>query len=575
MDALKKAEQDKKKAAERLQQVEADAHREVERDSDLETDESVSRPTRVTGDGTGEGQLLPDTVKLSLQPILEGEDESPVEVSESTADTDSGVAESATFVGDETQQALHADVTNQHDAIHDTGEIVSPSVGLNDAAGIEGLSTDIPSAPFDDTFHGVVFKDEAEETETFKETLPGIPAADLIRDIGGGKEQPTPVVAQTVFTAGASSRSGQTIKWSVFFVFGVVAILAYGTFYYFTITPVTRDIPLPLVARGIETTIVHPTEVAISQDADTEILITAKAVEEQTQTETMEDQVVSEETASVVTRTEPAQPADTAEAIVESVDEKMIVQDESQVIEQEQLVADTVIPDQEFVISADEQVEVETLPSSITIEPALIQISKTKSPEQHTFEITRAYAAYIANRYTDAETAYKEALAEMPDNRDALLGLAAIAMKNGDHELAYNHYLHLLDLNPSDSVALTALVNLSAKSDPVKSESTIKLLLKKDPEAAYLYFTLGNIYASQLLWAEAQQAFFNAHRLESGNPDYALNLAVSLDHIGQYKTALEFYNVALGLADLDVPSFNTTSIISRIQALSGVVNSQL
>ena len=576
MDALKKAEQDKKKAAERLHQVETNAHRAVERDSNLETDESVSMSAGITGDSTGEGQLLSDTASLSLQPTLEGEDSSPVEASGSTADTDSGEAESVTIDEDETQQALRIDVTDQHDStISDTSEIASSSIGLNDIAGIEGLSTDIPSAPFDDTFHGVGFKDEPEQGEIFKETLPGVTAINLIKDIGGGKEQPTPVVAQTVFTAGASSRSGQAFKGSVFIVLGVIVFLAYGTFYYFTTTPLTVNIPSPEVAKGIETIIVPPMEVAISQDVDTEDFITAKVIEEQTRLVTMEDRAVSVETASVETQTEPAQPVDTAETIVEPVDIETLVRAESQALEQEQIVVDTDISDQESVTSADEQVEVETFPDSITIKPALIQISKTSSPEQYSVAITRAYAAYIANRYSDAETAYKEVLTKMPENRDALLGLAAIAVKNGNHELAYNHYLHLLDLNPSDSVALTALVNLSVKSDPVKSESTIKLLLNKDPEAAYLYFTLGNIYASQLRWAEAQQAFFNAYSLESGNPDHALNLAVSLDHIGQYKTALEYYNVALGLADLGEPGFNTISVVSRIQALTGAVNSQL
>jgi Tfp pilus assembly protein PilF len=573
MDALKKAEQDKKKAAERLQQVEANAHREVERDSNLEIDDGISRSARVESNDTGEGQILPDTVSLSLQPIREVEGELPAEESESVADTDSGVAGEATDDGDKTQQALRIDVTDQHEAISDTAEIASPSVGINDVAGIEELSTDIPSAPFDDTFHGVVFNDEHEQAEIFQETLPGVTATNLIKDIGGGKDQPTPVVAQTVFTAGASSRSGQTTKWSVLIMFGVVAILAYGTFYYFTITPVTRDIPSPDVARGIETTIAPPTEVVFSQDNDAEVLITAEVVEEQTQEETMEEQAVSEETIYVV-HAEPTQLSDTTEDIVEPVVGQMIEQDEPLIIEQEQLVVDSGITDQEFGISKDENVEVETLPASITIEPALIQISKTSSPNQHSMAISRAYAAYVANRYTDAEAAYKQVLAEMPDNRDALLGLAAIAMRNGNLELAYSHYLHLLDLNPSDSVALSALVNLSVKSDPVKSESTIKFLLNKNPKAAYLYFTLGNIYSSQLRWTEAQQAYFNAYSLESGNPDYALNLAVSLDHIGQFKTALEYYNVALGLADLNMPGFNTTSVITRIQALSNIVNSQ-
>ncbi|MEE9551961.1 MAG: hypothetical protein V3V89_02845, partial [Gammaproteobacteria bacterium] len=93
------------------------------------------------------------------------------------------------------------------------------------------------------------------------------------------------------------------------------------------------------------------------------------------------------------------------------------------------------------------------------------------------------------------------------------------------------------------------------------------------PEAPFLYFTLGNLYANQSRWADAQQAFFDAYRLATNNSDYAYNLAVSLEHIGQNSTALDYYNVALELADDSRVNFNTATVIARIDALSDITRS--
>jgi tetratricopeptide (TPR) repeat protein len=349
-----------------------------------------------------------------------------------------------------------------------------------------------------------------------------------------------------------------------------MAVMAFGVFYYYTITPVSRQVTSPVVARGIETTIAPPFEIAMPQEVTVGTLTPVVPAGEQSRTETIVDSGVSEDT-----MIETEQPAENTGTPVEPAEDINIVADELQASGREPAIVETDELERELVIEIPEQQEEKILPDRIDVEPASIQISKTRSPERHSIAINQAYEAYLAGRYIDAEAAYKEVLTGTPDNRDALLGLAAIAMKNGDYELAYKHYLHLLDLNPGDSVALTAMVNLSEKTDPVKGESAIKILLAQEPDAAYLYFALGNLYASQLRWAEAQQAFFGAHRQESGNPDYALNLAVSLDHIGQYEPALDYYNVALELAGKNNFSFNTITVISRIQALSGVVDPQL
>jgi len=61
--------------------------------------------------------------------------------------------------------------------------------------------------------------------------------------------------------------------------------------------------------------------------------------------------------------------------------------------------------------------------------------------------------------------------------------------------------------------------------------------------------------------------------MQSSNPDYAFNLAVSLERVGQVKTALDYYNVALQLADNTNVNFNTASVLTRIHALSAISHS--
>ena len=73
-----------------------------------------------------------------------------------------------------------------------------------------------------------------------------------------------------------------------------------------------------------------------------------------------------------------------------------------------------------------------------------------------------------------AGTAYRSVLEQEPNNRDALLGLAAISVRTGEWEVAANRYLKLLSLNPKDSVAQAALIGLQRSLNPVAAESRIR-----------------------------------------------------------------------------------------------------
>ncbi len=184
-------------------------------------------------------------------------------------------------------------------------------------------------------------------------------------------------------------------------------------------------------------------------------------------------------------------------------------------------------------------------------------------------KVEAGWDAYNKGDMQSARANYQDALRDEPANRDALLGLAAVEIHANRLELADGYYQRLLDANPRDPHAQAGMLALRSQvTDPVQAESRVKSLLSGSPEAHVLYFTLGNQYAQQGRWPEAQQAYFKAFSAEPDNPDFAYNLAVSLDHVRQPKLALEYYRRAISLAQQRSSNFDQALARSRAQELA-------
>lgn len=182
--------------------------------------------------------------------------------------------------------------------------------------------------------------------------------------------------------------------------------------------------------------------------------------------------------------------------------------------------------------------------------------------------VTAAYDLLQAGRYEQARQAYEKLRAAQPDNPDVLLGLAVIAQNQNRTEQAAQLYLRVIELDPRNGYAQAGLVGLIGRADPAAAEAKLKQLIAQQP-AAYLQFALGNLYAAQGRWSEAQTAYFEAQRLEPDSADYAFNLAVSLEHIQQPHSAAEYYQRALRLAQNGAAvHFDPAQARSRLQQLS-------
>ena len=186
--------------------------------------------------------------------------------------------------------------------------------------------------------------------------------------------------------------------------------------------------------------------------------------------------------------------------------------------------------------------------------------------------LTDAYDALSAGKLEAAQRLYEQLLKSDPRSIDALLGLAAIATQQGDRESSSKHYIKVIELDPRNSLAQAGLLSVLGSADPQAAETRVKQLIGRDPNSAFLYFTLGNTYIDQARWPDAQQAFFQAHHLQPDNPDYAYNLAVALEHIGQSKAALEYYRRAVLLAAAKGRSnFSPAAAQARVSKLEKVV----
>jgi Tfp pilus assembly protein PilF len=187
-----------------------------------------------------------------------------------------------------------------------------------------------------------------------------------------------------------------------------------------------------------------------------------------------------------------------------------------------------------------------------------------------------AYEAYSRGDDAAAQKQYRQVLQGDTRNVDALLGMAAIALRQSRYADANGWYQKVLEIEPRNSTALSAVANSqisnelagSVPADSAGTESRIKSMLALQPEAANLHAALGNLYAAQSQWSLAQAAYFNASRYAPNSADYAFNLAVSLDQLGKSGLALAQYQRALSLLNSSGASnLDKAQLEARIQAL--------
>ncbi len=229
------------------------------------------------------------------------------------------------------------------------------------------------------------------------------------------------------------------------------------------------------------------------------------------------------------------------------------------------------LPKSAPLADAGDTVETIVIPS-LRAESGAVEVRKDAAKQtQVAAMLMQAYEALQRGENAKARELYEQFIQLEPRSIDALLGLGAIALGEGRLDDASSYYQRILALDPRNSYAQAGLISIVGGADRPASESRLKQLIARDP-SAFLNYSLGNLYAEQGQWPSAQQAYFQAFQMQQDNPDYAFNLAVGLDHLGQDKLALDYYRKALDLSfKKGHANFDQTLVIQRVGQLSARV----
>ena len=176
-----------------------------------------------------------------------------------------------------------------------------------------------------------------------------------------------------------------------------------------------------------------------------------------------------------------------------------------------------------------------------------------------------AYSSYEKGNLVQAQTDFESVLSMNPQNEFALIGLGNIFASKQQYFDAMSYYQQALSAQPSSLNAFEAIANISGHVD-LNREWKFALLnmLQDHPKSSTLQYALGNLYATEQDWLAAQEAYFQAVSLEPDNADYLVNLAVSLDQLGKYKSAARYYTEALAFVDVQPVNFNEVQVKNRL-----------
>ncbi len=558
MDALKKAEQEKKEAAKRLK------HTGPNPIADTGEHRTLSSGSL---ENTGPHEMtVSQEMDLSLEP-LDGRQQAPAQDF-----TDEGPVIDNTSEMEITrdEKIAESDVSGETPIQENTQEMSAEVPPVMDRGAALSLDNTLDEL-LDEEDYGIPFE---EDDYGFDETLDSVTASQLLEDIGGGREQPTPVAANTVFEASRTNQWALGSRWAAGGVVALLLMILGGVIIHYQTTPSIMKIPKPVALPGeiqaqqaalaaLPKPVLPPEPGVSEMPPSAGAIETTPASEEQAGTVVADESVaaaMTEPPASSVST--PGQAAETLAAEAPAMAEPAPEAQSAPIPVEASAAADT------SMALAEPQAALTPILPARPVNTEMIRISRSKPAPASSSSIQQAYQAYQAGDLGKAEALYRSTLSDNPDNRDALLGLAAIKLRQNDKAAAFLIYRDLLRLNPKDKVARLAMLRMRGQPDPVSNESLLKLMLAEKPDSPHLYFSLGTLYASQLKWAAAQQAFFEAFTLESTNPDYALNLAVSLDHMGQTRAARKYYEQAVDLADRYPASFTTADVLARIKTIN-------
>jgi Tfp pilus assembly protein PilF len=410
------------------------------------------------------------------------------------------------------------------------------------------------------------------------------------------QNRPHPEAARRVLAATAAPKNTSQRTVLLTGVLMVLLISMGSGYYYYSQSSLAEPLLFktprpPLITTSVSPTIEKTTHTEDSSTTEHTAILTSSTImplnkttdktlnetnQGQPTTEIVKKQSVTEPTVNPPVKTTSSQKA-TTESVPES--KQKVVQNTStdthkKIAEQQK---QSLLKPQQKLPHSPQQAEIKELKDFQAKKRPKPQPQNTTTPGIHTLrknQITQSinqalstgYDAFQRGNDSTALRSYLNVLRQDENNRDALFGLAALALRNGNKPQAQDYYRRILQRYPQDKHAQVGLIN-SLDNHNGSNETQLKMLLEQTPESAYIHFSLGNFYASKERWAQAQSAYFNAYRYDKAQADYAYNLAISLDQLNQPRTALVYYQQALQQSQNQAIHFNPETVRQRIQTI--------
>lgn len=181
--------------------------------------------------------------------------------------------------------------------------------------------------------------------------------------------------------------------------------------------------------------------------------------------------------------------------------------------------------------------------------------------------LNNAWNSWHEGDVVAAERDYRSVLEKQPSNRDALIGMLVVTQSQSSTlAQAQEIAARLNELYPNDEEVSTLTANVQGTAIK-NSESKLKNQIQKEPNNASAFYQLGIFYANEKRWSEAQSIFFKAVALDSGQPEYLANLAISYDQLGKTGLAADMYQRALDAARVRPSTLNQDALLVRLQYL--------
>ena len=569
-----------------------------------EDDTDISRPLQPgertdipaptdAGDETdiSQHQLQADSTGQQVEPTSADETDAgqsnDAEVSEATADDDMSLL---LVDRDDTNLTSRTSPTNSQTPQNHTQVIDSADSNLDDLALVDVTQHQIPSdvtetaaatqtnattgiSSATQTSQGTTTRIDSTSTQTYApdnydRTLMKLPSDDASKLFAGMKSDTdvvmTPDYAKKVFRSKSSAQRMQVYK--VYSGIAVVILLSLGIYGAFEFQEQSNNIDTGLKPLKYDPMpgIIKPEDIRQDSSLFAESGANARTIEIVESADNTSEIGVADE--GVIAAEETV----ANEGVIADEAEDVAIRETTPEVGSSAVIADPVAAVQAEAVKTTQiasvtQAEAAAVQSESN--SSTLEIISSNQVEQKDLWLREAYNAYKSGNYNLAMTRYNQVLEVDRGNRNALLARAAINVQNGNSNAAIKDYQTLLLRNPKDSLAMTSLIAV-ANYSPRESETQLKLMIRDEPDSPYLNFALANAYSVQNRWQEAQGHYFKALENNPGDPNYAYNLAVSLEHIAQPQVAVSYYQRALDNINNGLAIFNREVVSQRMETLA-------